>query len=209
MVNTSPQGILDRRRARELRLADEERQLAELWPAAAAGDRRAAQRLLAIIHPHVVTYCRARLGAGSGTADDVAQEVGLAVLSALSRYHDTGRPFLAFVYGVAAHKVADAHRAMLRDPALPVEQLPEGPTEHGLPETEVLERAGRNEVRQLLDTLNARSRDIIILRIFEGLSAEETGRIVGASAGAVRVAQHRALAKLRGVVEKYAEEERR
>ena len=36
-----------------------------------------------------------------------------------------------------------------------------------------------------------------MLRIVVGLSAEETAEIVGASAGAVRVAQHRALTRLR------------
>ena len=33
------------------------------------------------------------------------------MLTALPGYRDQGRPFLAFVYGIAAHKVADAHRA--------------------------------------------------------------------------------------------------
>jgi len=36
-----------------------------------------------------------------------------------------------------------------------------------------------------------------VLRIVVGLSAEETAEIVGASPGAVRVAQHRALIRLR------------
>jgi RNA polymerase sigma-70 factor (ECF subfamily) len=34
-------------------------------------------------------------------------------------------------------------------------------------------------------------------RWLSGLSAEETGNVLGMSAGAVRVAQHRALARLR------------
>ena len=61
-------------------------------------------------------------GRGSGpaersglSADDVAQEVCLAAITALPRYKDQGRPFLAFVYGIAAHKVADAHRAAGRN----------------------------------------------------------------------------------------------
>ena len=59
----------------------------------------------------VVRYCRARLGRITGhyyVADDVAQEVCLAVLSALPRYRDMGRPFASFVFGIASHKVADA-----------------------------------------------------------------------------------------------------
>jgi RNA polymerase sigma-70 factor, ECF subfamily len=37
----------------------------------------------------------------------------------------------------------------------------------------------------------------MVMRIAVGLSAEETGRALGMSPGAVRVAQHRALARLR------------
>ena len=69
--------------------------------------------------PIVVRYCRARVGTAerSGlSADDVAQEVCLAAITALPRYKDQGRPFLAFVYGIAAHKVADAHRAAGQEP---------------------------------------------------------------------------------------------
>ena len=72
-------------------------------------------------------YCRARLGrlpAGQHAADDVAQEVCIAVLSALPRYEDRGRPFEAFVFGIAAHKVADAQRQAMRAP-VPTDQLPD------------------------------------------------------------------------------------
>ncbi|ETZ96528.1 sigma-70 region 2 family protein [Mycobacterium kansasii 662] len=84
--------------------------------------------MLETIRPIVVRYCRARVGTieRSGlTADDVAQEVCLATITALPRYRDRGRPFLAFLYGIAAHKVADAHRAAGRDLAYPAESVPD------------------------------------------------------------------------------------
>jgi RNA polymerase sigma-70 factor (ECF subfamily) len=37
------------------------------------------------------------------------------------------------------------------------------------------------------------------MRILSGLTAEETGHALGMSAGAVRVAQHRALSRLRAI----------
>ena len=116
---------------------------------AVAGDRNALREVLETIRPIVVRYCRARVGTveRSGlSADDVAQEVCLATITALPRYRDRGRPFLAFLYGIAAHKVADAHRAAGRDLAYP---------------------------------------------------AEETAAAVGSTTGAVRVAQHRALQRLK------------
>lgn len=53
----------------------------------------------------------------------------------------------------------------------------------------------------MLDTLSDKARNIVILRVFVGLSAEETAEVVDSTPGAVRVAQHRALAQLRKVVE--------
>lgn len=49
----------------------------------------------------------------------------------------------------------------------------------------------------LLQVLPEKQREILILRVVVGLSAEETAEAVGSTAGAVRVAQHRALAKLK------------
>ena len=49
----------------------------------------------------------------------------------------------------------------------------------------------------LLDRLPDAQREIILLRVAAGLSAEEVGGIVGMSAAAVRMAQSRALARLR------------
>jgi RNA polymerase sigma-70 factor (ECF subfamily) len=50
---------------------------------------------------------------------------------------------------------------------------------------------------RLLEQLPEKQREIIVLRVVVGLSAEETAEAVGSTPGAVRVAQHRALARLR------------
>src|SRR5690606_39978993 len=86
----------------------DETDLRELTSLAVQGDRRAIELLLGRLRPMAVRYCRARLGRVSGQyhiADDVAQEVCIAVLSALPRYRDMGRPFTAFVFGSAPHTV--------------------------------------------------------------------------------------------------------
>ncbi|SHR49119.1 RNA polymerase sigma-D factor [Mycobacteroides abscessus subsp. abscessus] len=168
--------------------------------AAVRGDRDALSEVLSAIRPVVVRYCRARVGTAerSGlSADDVAQEVCLAVIAALPRYQDQGRPFLAFVYGIAAHKVADAHRAMARDKSDPAENLPEQVDRHAGPEQEALNSESSRRMQALLEVLPEKQREILILRVVVGLSAEETADAVGSSAGAVRVAQHRALQKLK------------
>lgn len=53
---------------------------------------------------------------------------------------------------------------------------------------------------ELLRILPDKQREIVVLRIVVGLSAEETAGVVGSTAGAVRVAQHRALTRLRKIL---------
>ena len=173
----------------------------ELVRLAVRGHPGATEALLERIRPMVVRYCRARLGRITGhyyVADDVAQEVCLAVLAALPRYRDMGRPFASFVFGIASHKVADAVRNASRL-AVPYEDLPDGPDERPGPEETVVACIEAERTRALLAQLPHHLRELLILRVVTGLSAEETGNVLGMSAGAVRVAQHRALARLRAL----------
>jgi RNA polymerase sigma-70 factor, ECF subfamily len=184
-------------------LAQDETDLAVVVAAAVDGDRRAMDMLLARVRPLIVRYCRARVGRQErsfASADDVAQEVCLAVLTALPGYKDQGRPFLAFVYGIAAHKVADAHRAAARNRAEPVAQVPDEPELHAGPEQTAMRAELSEQMTTLLRVLPDKQREILVLRVVVGLSAEETADAVGSTPGAVRVAQHRALARLRSAL---------
>jgi RNA polymerase sigma-70 factor (ECF subfamily) len=174
----------------------------ELVKAAMTGDRTAVARLLATIRPLVVRYCRARLGSAdrpSLSADDVAQEVCLAVLTALPRYRPQGRPFLAFVYRVAANKLVDAHRAVSRTRSEPVADVPDSIASTAGPEHRMLQGELSARLHALLEVLPDKQRTILVLRVVVGLSAAETGEIVGATPGAVRLAQHRASARMRKI----------
>ncbi|ORM25899.1 sigma-70 family RNA polymerase sigma factor [Williamsia sp. 1135] len=176
--------------------------------AAAQGDRSALSDVLESVRPLVVRYCRARVGGGerhSLSADDVAQEVCMAVMTALPRYQDQGRPFMAFVYGIAAHKVADAHRAAGRNKSEPVEDMPERMDTGDGPEQRALDSDAGRRMDELLAKLPEKQREVLVLRLVVGLSAEETAAAVGSTAGAVRVAQHRALGKLKNEFSKGGE----
>ena len=173
--------------------------LTDLTARAVRGQPAAIESLLRQIRPMVVRYCRARLGPAAGhqqIADDVAQEVCIAVLTALPRYRDMGRPFASFVFGIASHKVADACRTAARL-AIPTDTLPDGPDEQPGPEEAAVASLEAQRARLLLARLPRQQRELLCLRVLVGLSAEETGRALGMSPGAVRVAQHRALARLR------------
>lgn len=163
------------------------------------GDPHAIAQLLGYIRPLVVRYCRARVGL-LVSADDVAQEVCLAVLTALPGYRDQGRSFLAFVYGIAAHKVADARRLAARTRSETVSAVPDRPESAAGPEQRALQAELLEQTTHLLHLLTDTQREVIVLRVMVGLSTEETAEAVGSTPGAVRVAQHRALLRLREVL---------
>ncbi|KAA9165872.1 sigma-70 family RNA polymerase sigma factor [Amycolatopsis acidicola] len=170
---------------------------------AATGDPAAVARLISMITPVAVRYCRARLGGRDLSylsADDVAQEVCLAVLHALPNYQDRGGSFLYLVHAIASNKVADAYRLVSRDRSDPVAELPERPLADNEPEKHVLDGDLGSRLAKLIATLPALQQEILTLRLIVGLSANETAEALDISAGNVRVTQHRALSKLRNMI---------
>ncbi|MGH3629455.1 MAG: sigma-70 family RNA polymerase sigma factor [Sciscionella sp.] len=177
----------------------------DLVAAAVTGDRRAVADLLAILRPIILRYCRARIYGGMRTmsdAEDLTQEVLIGVISALPRYCYDMADFLPFVYSIATHKVIDAFRRGSR-------QVPTASIDvdgHAIdwmdtapgPEMQAESRESNQMLRRLLSTLPSHAREVLILRLILGFSPEATAGCLGLpSAGAVRVAQHRALRRLR------------
>jgi hypothetical protein len=79
----------------------------------------------------------------------------------------------------------------------PVADVPDSVQSADVREQPVLRVELSGEVGRLLDTLPEMQREVLVLHVVVGLSAEETAQAVGSTPGAVRVAQHRALARLR------------
>ncbi len=162
------------------------------------GDRDGVdEAVLRGLRPVILRYCRARLS--YQVADDVAQEVCLALMSARQGRpgcFTTGRTVTAYAFGIAQHKVADAMRASVRL-AVPVPELPDLPDGRPGPEETMLARWEGEQVRRALAQLPSLQRRLLLLRVVSGLTASETGALLGMSAEAVRVAQHRALARMR------------
>lgn len=178
-----------------------EAELDRLAGLAVAGDRVATEQLLTLVRPTVVQYCRAQLNDGVGpySPEDVAQDVLLAIFSALTRYRAGERAFMAFVYSVARNKVVDAFRKAGRDRSEPTDRLPDAVDTGDGPEAAAVLAGEVAGMHALLDQLSDNHREIIVLRVALRFSAEETARLVGSTPVAVRVAQHRAMTRLRAL----------
>jgi RNA polymerase sigma-70 factor, ECF subfamily len=171
--------------------------LAALVERAKAGERSATEALMAHLRPRVFRYVLARV-LDPHLADDVTQEVTVTMMAALPRHVDQGRPFTAWVFGIASNKVSESRRAASRRHERVVETIPEQTGDGAYePEHAAARLEAARQVAAMLDTLPAPQAEILRLRIAAGLSADETAAVLGMTPGAVRVAQHRALARLR------------
>ncbi|MEU5265513.1 sigma-70 family RNA polymerase sigma factor [Amycolatopsis sp. NPDC021455] len=170
---------------------------------AVSGDQAAGRTLFRLLRPTVLGYCRHRLRETlAAEAEDCAQDVMVAVLTALPGYGYGPEKFLAWVFGIAAHKVADRLRARSgsRERLVPSAEALGVRTARLAPaasdEYARLEQDRR--VGRLLRRLPETHREVLALRLAFGYSAEETAQLLEMpSAGAVRVTQHRALRRVR------------
>lgn len=176
--------------------------LGSLVAKALGGDRTAVGDLMAGVHTRAYRYARARLGSFSQAAhaaEDAAQEVCIAVLASLPRYDDRGVPFEAFVYSICARKVADVQRAVYRLP-VPTDTVPDSVDLAAGPEDSLIRRDQAERAWAMLQQLPEQQREVLVMRVAVGLSAQETAESLGMTAGAVRVCQHRALNRLRDML---------
>lgn len=169
-----------------------------LVAAAQVGDRQAIDELMRQLRPRIFRFVLSRV-LDPYLADDLTQEVTMTVLRALPRYVDRGLPFVGWVFGIATNKVSEWRRADSRRPETATDALPDhrsrDPDSDPAAASEHLDRS--RQVATLLASLPAPQGEILRLRIAAGLSAEETATALGMTPGAVRVAQHRALHRLR------------
>jgi RNA polymerase sigma-70 factor (ECF subfamily) len=124
----------------------------------------------------------------------LAHETWLVAAARLSEFRGNERLFRIWLLSIARAQVAQqgessaVPRSTLVDPCRIAGITP-------APEPEDL-RVADAAIAQLLSGLPSSHAEILLLRVVGGLSAEETGALLGMSAAAVRVIQHRSLRKL-------------
>jgi RNA polymerase sigma-70 factor (ECF subfamily) len=161
--------------------------VALLVESAVRSDREAFGELYRLFHGKVFRLARFYL---DGSAEDAVAETFLRAWVALPRYRKTGAPFLAWLYGIARHVVAD-ERAVLRR-VEPRPDLPDRPTE--------LHEDDRLVLAAAIDRLPPPSRRVIELKFLMGLPNSEVAAMIGKTVGAVNAQQWRALRKLRELI---------
>jgi RNA polymerase sigma-70 factor (ECF subfamily) len=161
---------------------------------AAAGDGAAFAELYDAFAPRVRRFLRHQLGDGD-LAEELVQRTFTRMIEALPHYEQRGLPFGAWVFRIARNAVIDHRRTS--HPALPLDVALDRPAETDDPVASAERRDDRARLRAALVALPDDQRDVLTWRFFADLSPAETAALMGRSNGAVRVLQHRALARLR------------
>lgn len=171
-----------------------------------AGDRDAYAELV-VRHAPMALRTAALLGAG-GDAEDVVQEAFVKAYAALGRFR-SGAPFRPWLLRIVANEARNAHRATARRAAR--EQRAWEASEPLLlarpddPADALLSVERQQAVVRALAQLSPPLRRVVTFRYLVGLDEAETAAVLRLPRGTVKSRSHRALARLRSVLEAEAE----
>jgi RNA polymerase sigma-70 factor, ECF subfamily len=166
---------------------------------AQAGDEQAFACVFRDVQPALLRYLRVI----TPEAEDVAGDTWVQVVAGLAGFRGEEDAFRAWLFTIARHRAADAGRSRARRPAVPLapSETADQPMAPDAADVALEAISARGAVA-LIATLPRDQAEIIMLRVVAGLDAADVARIVGKSPGAVRVAAHRALRRLAGLVER-------
>jgi RNA polymerase sigma-70 factor (ECF subfamily) len=163
--------------------------------AARVGAEWAWGRLYDSLAPTVLGYLRAQ---GAPDPDGVCGEVFCQLVRDIHRFEGDEAGFRSWVFVMLHHRLVDDVRRRNRRPEAIV-----GPETFAMlmdpmnVEAEVIRGATEAEIRAVLEELTEAQRDVLLLRLFGGLTLEEVARSVSRRVGAVKALQRRGLEALR------------
>jgi RNA polymerase sigma-70 factor, ECF subfamily len=141
------------------------------------------------VYAYVVRRVRDR-----AETEDLTSEVFQHALANLRRFEWRGIPFAAWLFRIAANLISDRLHRKSREQTVDEPEQLESAQLSGV-EIEDVER--RATLFQLVDSLPAEQRRVVILRFVEQKSIKEVAREIRKTEGAVKQLQFRALSSLR------------
>ncbi|OGN97231.1 MAG: hypothetical protein A2Z77_06610 [Chloroflexi bacterium RBG_13_51_36] len=144
-----------------------------------------------------------RVGNGHD-AEDLTQQVFLKAWQAIDRYKRTASPFVAWLMTISHNMVVDFYRTRKDRAYLEAEVLADGSASS--PEGAAEASFEQQRLRRAILQLGGDEQQVVILRFLEGFEFAEIASLMKKKEGNVRVILHRALAKLRSILEKERKE---
>jgi RNA polymerase sigma-70 factor, ECF subfamily len=174
-------------------MASEISVLDEALARASLGDEAAFLQLWRALQPPLLRFLRV---IGCDDPDDVASETWLQVVRDLHKFSGGEEDFRRWLFTIGRHRAIDAARARARRPASAVNAGLDALPDRQLVEDQVLDGMSVQRALGLLARLSTDQAETVALRVIAGLDTPDVAKILGKSAGAVRVALHRGLKTL-------------
>jgi RNA polymerase sigma-70 factor, ECF subfamily len=166
--------------------------------AAQEGSEVAFSRLWRDGNPALLRYLRVM---APQAAEDIAADTWLQVVRGLAGFRGDEQGWRAWLFTTARRRAIDEARRRSRRPEKALEEtlpgwLPAAPDAADL----ALEQIGTRSALALVARLPPHHAEVILLRVVAGLDTQTVARLVGRSPGAVRVAGHRGLRTMAGIL---------
>lgn len=170
----------------------------ELVRRAQAQDREAFGELYQMYGPKIFSYLTYHLGGRADVAEDLTEEIFVKVLQNVHTFRFSGLPFTSWLYRVAHNHMVDYLRAQPRRVTQSIDDCLEMPDQRaGDFEDHVVTT---DQLKTALQAITPEQRQVVVLRIMEGLTIAETAQAVGRSQEAVKQLQSRGLRALHRVL---------
>ena len=168
---------------------------------ARGGDPAAWEALYRSVYPRLLAYAGRRLDPEA--ARDAVSEAMARAVARIERFawSGDGGGFDAWLFAILRHVVIDAQRASALRASAGADEPDEAPTSAPDPLDCLLGAEASRRVRDAFERLGAFDQEVLELRVVAGLSSDEVASVVGKRPGAVRMAQARALERLRDLLE--------
>jgi RNA polymerase sigma-70 factor, ECF subfamily len=128
-------------------------------------------------------------------SEDITSQTFVQAMEKIGSFRPSRGPFAAWLYGIARNLVIDHFRAAKRTAEFPEDY--DAPSDDD-PAKDAATRMSYAEVRSALEHLEPLQRDVVLLRLWDGLSYREIAQITGKSEGNCKVMFSRTIGKLRG-----------
>jgi RNA polymerase sigma-70 factor, ECF subfamily len=132
--------------------------------------------------------------------DEVVNTVFFKAFRSIDRFVGSRANFASYLYQIARFQVIDERRARNRQVPIDDDADLDLLEEHDDPADTAVERDATTRVNEALQALTPEQREVIVLRVFFGLTGPETAAAMDKPVGAVRSLQNRAEARLRSLV---------
>jgi RNA polymerase sigma-70 factor, ECF subfamily len=129
-------------------------------------------------------------------AEDLTQEVFIRVLKSLSKFNHH-YPFKTWVLSIAKHVAIDHYRRKKFYSIFREHFFQKMHSKEGLPYSALEKKTDKEDIYKAIAKLKPNYRSVLILRGINELSVKETAEILNCSESKVKVDYHRALQKLK------------